>query len=104
MRKQATIAQTQSGRLPISVITTSPRRDAMRGERPGEPRGALGDLAEAPLAPRAVVRQLHQRRADRAARVDHIAREVHGREVSSTDTSVTLHVSRDPEQMTPWPQ
>ena len=33
MRKHATIVRTHSGRLPISVITTSPRPDAVRGER-----------------------------------------------------------------------
>ena len=48
--------------------TTSPAPDAARGERPGQPRRAVGDLAEGPLAPRAVARQLDERqRAPRAA-------------------------------------
>ena len=67
MRKHATIASTHSGRLPISVITTSPRPTPERCEGARQPRRALGDLAEAPLASRAVARELDQREAPAGA-------------------------------------
>ncbi len=79
MRMHAHIVITHSGRLPISVITTSPLLHAPRAQRAGQTRAAIGDLAERPLAPRPVPGQLHQRAVSRRQSIEHVAGEVHGR-------------------------
>ena len=51
--------------------------DPASRQPPRQARGALGHLAEAPLAPGAVARELHQRQPLWRGRVDDLAREVH---------------------------
>ena len=78
MRKHATIASTHSGRLPTSVITTSPRRTPRAAQRRRRRAPSRGHLAERPLAPAAVARQLDQGPRARRRGVDDVAGEVHG--------------------------
>ena len=61
MRKQAHIVNTHSGRLPISVITTSPRPIPCARNVPAS--AALRSLTspKRPLAPGALARELHER-------------------------------------------
>ena len=86
MRKQATIVSTHSGRLPISVITTSPRLTPCAASVPASRADSSDDLAERPLAPRAVAGQLDEREPVGRRGVDDVAREVHGAVVSQRVT------------------
>jgi hypothetical protein len=50
----------------------------------GEPRAAVGDLAEGPFAPRTVAGELDQRAGLRVGRLDDVGGEVHRRGTLAT--------------------
>ena len=52
MRKQASMASTHSGRLPTTVMTTSPGRHPVAHQSARQTGRAVGDLAERELGPR----------------------------------------------------
>ena len=76
MRQQASMAKTHSGRLPTTVMTTSPRPTPRAARAPAR-RRAVGHLAEVELASAPVSRHRHERPPARRRRVHHVTREVH---------------------------
>ncbi len=68
----------------------------MGGEGSGQTRAAVGDLAEGPLPPRAVARELHERETLRRSGIDDVAGEVHGAASVATPRANLIRLGRAP--------
>ena len=79
MRQAATIAYTHSGRLPTSVITTSPRRTPAAVRLPANRAERSATSPKVDLAPLALAAQGHQGPPPRIGGVHHVEGEVHRR-------------------------
>ena len=91
IRQQASIASTHSGRLPTSVITTSPRRTPRAAKAPESPAERAKSSPKWWSAPAALGVDLDQRRLRRRKAFEHVLDEVHARQSAATPADGPKH-------------